>query len=116
MGLEEITEHIEEIKRSTQYDILTPELKVLIELYLEREKGLHVNELARRLKGQVSKATIQKSLMRLDDQGLIKTQIGVIHSGGADRLARICRISGEATARYLENLINAIYQTLEPKR
>jgi len=114
--LSEIAEQIETIKKSMQYDILNPELKVLIELYLEREKGLHVNELARRLRGKLSKATVQKALMRLDDQTLVKTQIGTVRIGGADHLAKICQVSGETTIHYIENLIKAIYYTLQPNK
>lgn len=112
MAPTETVEDIKAIKSSVQYDLLTPELKVLIELYLEGEKGVHVNELARRLQGHLSKTTIEKSIMRLDDQSLVKTRIGVVHSAGADRLARISTISGESTFKYIENLVSAIHHSL----
>lgn len=111
MESSEISKQITEIKSSVQYDMLTPELKVLIELYMEREKGLYVNELARMLKGHLSKASIEKSLMRLDEQGLIKSDLRFIDLSGKKRIVRMCHISGELTANYLENLINAIYKS-----
>jgi len=109
----ETTQRIQEIKNSIQYRLLTPEIKVLIELYPENQSGLHVNAIARKVKGQLSKTSVEKAIMRLDDQGLVKTRLGTVHSGGAERLARICTVSGEITSKYIENLVNAIYLSVK---
>lgn len=111
MPTDETLEKIKRIKVSTQYRILTPEIKVLIELY-PNPGGLYTNQLARRLEGHISKSTIQKALMHLDDQSLIKTRIGFVNVAGTDHLAKISRIAGEKTKRYVEKLVDAIIDTL----
>jgi hypothetical protein len=46
----------------------------------------------------------------------VRTHLGIVRSGHAERLAKICEISGETTAKYIENLIDAIYLSLRTTR